>query len=710
MLQPFTLFSKQDKSKLSRDILSDITIYMKYAKYIPELKRRETWDEICNRIENMFIKKYGHLGEEFKKEIVESIKYVREKKVLTSMRASQFAGPAIEKNNARIFNCSYLPMDSIRGFYETLFLLLGGSGVGYSVQKHHIEKLPMVIGPDNSKKPHRFLIGDSIEGWADAIKALVEVYFKGKSQVVFDYSDIREKGAELITAGGKAPGPEPLRVCIENVKAVFDKVIETRGRGSKLRSIEVHDIICHIADSVYAGGIRRAALIAGFSVDDDLMLSCKSNFRIKSWEHHVEKFRGNLGEWEERVVCIESKNEKYYNINVTYEDPSYGEISKTLYYVDGKDIEKLKTEGTLPWFYFHPQRGRSNNSVVLMRDKLDKETFDWLWSKTKESKAGEPGFYLTNDKDYFGNPCQEIGLKPRSFCNLTEVNASDIDTQEEFNKRARIGAFIGTLQAGFTDFHYLSQEWRDNAEKEALIGVGMTGIANSKFMNLNFEEASLEIAKENERVSSIIGINKAHRAACVKPSGTTSLVVGSSSGVHAWHNDYYIRRIRVGKNEAIYHYLVDNVPNLIEDDFFSPETTAVLSIPQKAPNDAMLRTESPIETLERVKKIYKDWIKTSHRKGPNTNNVSCTISLKDEEWETVGKWMWDNKEFYNGVSVLPYDGGTYKQAPFEDCTKEKYEEMLVHLKSIDLTKIIEESDNTDLKGELACAGGACEVK
>lgn len=406
-----------------------------------------------------------------------------------------------------------------------------------------------------------------------------------------------------------------------------------------MTDLECHDIMCHIADSVLAGGIRRSAMISLFDLDSDDMLSCKS---------------GN-------------------------------------------------------WWELNPQRGRANNSVVLKRHLLTKEDFFKVWTKVKDSGSGEPGFYLTNNTDYGTNPCCEIALRPNSFCNLCEINGAVITTQDELNAVVKAAAFLGTLQAGYTDFHYLRDIWKTNTEKDALIGVSMTGIANSELLKLDFVKASQIVLEENEKIADIIGINKAARTTTVKPAGTTSLVLGTSSGIHAWHNDYYIRRMRIGKNESIYSYLASYHPELIVDDISNPNQ-AIIEVPQKAPQGSITRHETPIDLLERVKLISDKWIKPGHRKGDNTHNVSCTISIKDNEWDEVGNWMWENRSVYNGISVLPYDGGTYSQAPFEDCSKEEYERRFKSLSSVDLDEVIESQDNTDLNGELACSGGACEVK
>ena len=616
----------------SQKILSDLTVYMKYAKYVPELNRRETWEELVTRNMNMHIKKYPHIASE----IVDVYKMVYDKKVLPSMRSMQFGGKPIEISPNRIYNCAYLPIDHLDAFSETMFLLLGGTGVGYSVQKHHVEKLPEIRKP-NSNRTRRFLVGDSIEGWADAIKVLMKSYFgETLSTPEFDFSDIRPKGAMLVTSGGKAPGPQPLKDCIHKLQGMLD----AKEDGDKLSPIEVHDMVCHIADAVLAGGIRRAALISLFSADDNEMIACKSG----AW-------------WEQ-----------------------------------------------------NPQRGRANNSAALVRHKITKDFFMDLWKRVEASGAGEPGIYFTNDKDWGTNPCCEIALRPNQFCNLCEVNVSDIESQEDLNARVKAAAFIGTLQAGYTDFHYLRDVWKRTTEKEALIGVSMTGIGSGVVLGYNMKEAAKLVKEENARVAEMIGINKSARTTTVKPAGTTSLTLGTSSGIHAWHNDYYIRRIRVGKNEAIYQYLSIYHPELVEDEYFRPHDTAVISVPQKSPEGAILRTESPFQLLDRVKKITQEWVRPGHRSGSNTHNVSATISLKSEDWELAGEWMWENRDFYNGLSVLPYDGGSYIQAPFEDCTKEEYERLFAKLHTIDLSKVVELQDETDLSGELACAGGACEIK
>jgi ribonucleoside-diphosphate reductase alpha chain len=614
---------------LGLDALSQITVFSKYAKYNSKLRRRETWDEIVDRYQTMMIKKYPNL----EKAIVESAKFIREKKVLPSMRAMQFAGPAMEVNNARGYNCAFLPVDSLYSFSETMFLLLGGSGVGFSVQKHHIEQLPAIKKQDNYKQ-RNYLIEDSIMGWADSVKMLMKFYFEGGQKPKFDFRSIRHKGARLVTAGGKAPGPEPLKICLAHI----DAIMERKADGSKLSPLECHDIMCHVANSVLAGGIRRSAMISLFSHDDEEMVTCK-----------------------------------------------YGN-----------------------WWELNEQRGRSNNSAVLERGSVGEEEFKALWKRIEASGSGEPGIYWTNNKDWGTNPCCEIGLRPFQFCNLCEVNVSDIESQEDLNNRVAAAAFFGTLQAGFFDFHYLRPIWSKTTAKDALLGIGMTGIGSGEILKYNLEIAANTARVVNTLITEKTGISEAARITCIKPSGTTSLVLGTASGIHAWHAPYYLRTMRFNKSEDLAIYLEINHPELCEDDVLRPKDTLCVRIPVKAPEGSIMRTESPLDTLERVKKFATEWIKPGHINGDNTHNVSATVSITDE-WEVVGQWMWDNRETYNGLSVLPYFGGSYKQAPFEDITEEEYNEKVKTLTSIDLTRVLEMDDNVEFSQVAACAGGACEI-
>lgn len=607
-------------------VLSDVTIFQKYARYIPGLNRRENWDEILKRWTIMMVNKYPDLQDKIESVVSE---FVKPKKVLMSMRGLQFAGKAIERNPSRLYNCSYTTVNTVEVFSEVMFLLLSGCGVGYSVQMHHVAQLPPVLGPRNHV---RHMIADSIEGWSDAVKALVEAYFYGKPKPIFDYSEIRLAGTRLKVSGGKAPGAKPLAKCLAAIERILKKAT-----GRWLRPIEVHDILCLEAVAVLSGGIRRSAMIALFSPDDKAMAECK------------------MGEW---------------------------------------------------WIK-NPQRGKANNSAVFMRDEITREMFNTWWDTVKASRCGEPGLVFTNHPDWGVNPCCEIALKPNNFCNLCEVNISAAESQEQLESMVAAAAFLGTLQAGFTDFHYLRPIWRETTEEDALLGVSLTGIAGMK-KDLDLEAAARVAVSVNIQTAKEIGIKPAKRVTCVKPSGTTSLVMGTSSGVHPWHSQHYIRRIRLNKMEPLYAYLNRRIPELLEDSVYDT-TDAVLSLPVKAIENGVMRSESALDFLERVKMVHQTWIKAGHIDGENTHNCSATVSIGDDEWTVVGNWMWDNRDSYTGLSVIPRDVGTYSQTPFEECSEEKYLEMMDKVRGLDLTQVIETDDMTALNDNIACAGGACLI-
>ena len=618
----------------AEEILSKTTVHMKYAKWMPDLLRRESWEEICQRNLDMHLETFPSSLHD---EIIEVYrKFVIPMKIVPSMRSMQFAGKPVFISPNRVYNCAYMPVDSIECFNEAMFLLLGGTGVGYSVQQHHIKLLPEISLP-NPKKTRKYVLEDSIQGWAEAVRILMECYTGSRKNTPrFDYSQIRAKGELLKTSGGKAPGPAPLRECLVKIEGM----LQNHENNAQMGSLVCHDIMCHIADAVLSGGIRRSALISLFSADDSKMIGCKS------------------GNW--------SDND--------------------------------------------PQRGRANNSAVILRHRIKRPIFRELWLRIKASGAGEPGIYFSHDKDWGTNPCCEIALRPYQFCNLTEIAAHTVKNQKDLEERVKAAAFLGTLQAYYTDFHYLRQIWQTTTEKDALLGVSMTGIASNTCNHLDIEHAAGLAVTENIRVSVLIGFNRAARVTCVKPSGTTSCVVGSSSGIHAWYAPYYIRRVTVNKTEPIYPYLRDAIPELVEDDFFKPDEEAKIMIPQKAPlGGTVAKNESALNFLERVKRWSIRWVRPGHIDGLNSHNVSATVYIKDNEWDAVGEWMWMNRHYYNGLAVLPFDGGSYTQPPFEEIDKPEYERLLKYANLIDLTKIVEIDDNTNMQGEIACAGGYCEV-
>lgn len=610
----------------SQKFLSDLFSYTKYARHTGD--RRETFEEITMRNAEMHAKKYPQL----ENEIYEVYsKYVLSRKVLPSMRSMQFSGKPIELNPARMFNCAYLPVDDYSAFSEIMFLLLGGTGVGYSVQFRHVNQLPTIKAPHGAS---RYLIQDSAIGWADSVKRLFKAYLGGSPLPRFDFRDIREKGRLLVTSGGRAPGPEPLERSLYNV----ERILKGKQVGSKLRPIEVFDIIGHLCDAVLAGGIRRSATIALFDVNDEEMLYSKS------------------GDWRSANI----------------------------------------------------QRERANISAVLDRRKLDRGTYDKIFDSLQYSGSGEPGFFLTNDPDWGTNPCGEIALRAFGMCNLTEVNIGDDISNTEFCDRVRAASFIGTLQAGYTDFHYLRPIWRERAVADALLGVSLTGIASGSYKNLDLAYGALVASDENERVADKIGVRPAKRITTVKPSGTASLVLGTSSGIHPYWARWQIRNVEVSTVEPLYKYLGEYAEEWIKPKRDSA-TTAIFSVPLENPEDGAFRNETALEALERIKYVQNNWIDAGHNVGLNKHNVSATVSVRDEEWDEVREWLWENKEDYTGLTLFPYWGGTHPDAPNIEIDKETYDRMASSFPDLDLSKIIEEEDLTDLAGELACAGGACEI-
>lgn len=1084
-------------------ILSKIVVFGKYGKHLPNENRREVWEEISTRVRDMHLGRYPQVENDIRWAFDRVIQY----QAVPSMRSSQFAGPAIDKNEAKIYNCSFIAIQSVKDFSEVAFLCLSGVGVGFSVQERHISKLPAIKTPKTSKK---FLIGDSIEGWADAFRALFKAYLEGGSYPLFDYTDIRPEGTPLKTSGGYAPGSQILKKAINHI----DKILSSKKVGEQLTSIEVHDIVCFIGQCAASGGIRRC-LPSFYSVETTKGLKNIKNVKVGDYvvqngqEYEVKNFfvQGVQDVYEIFTPTgshISTLNHKWFvydyvqktkrfatteeikenptdfsflketkDYSITLEDGtllggySVFPIIKVEYYgqeetfdievdvvhsfnamneksgfvsishnsalislFDYTDDDMLTCKGnfqveivnggfhfnsqknvhtgvvkyrnsermielddwsfnqfmetkTLPWWHFENQRSQANNSVVLHRNNgtITKEYFDSLFKKIEDSNAGEPGFFWTNDYDWGTNPslragtkvlttegifpieqledkefqvknlngeisnakcwlsgrnkqlwkitlkggksyyatpehewavwendkyvkvktpnvkvgdkfpilresylfngtkgsyndgfifggtnpqnlgtfifqeaseeyrkgfidglfsslayfethihkirislgnsevleqlqellgfygvsasiiknkivdqydssihlleelfisdsqsvkhfkelfkisnkekqeilnsykfktnpdlkqievigieltdikedvwdisvqdathcfqisncitgnCAEIALVSREFCNLTEVNISNVTSQQDLEDRVKCATIIGTLQAGYSNFHYLSSKWKQNCKNEALLGVSFTGICDNDYTKYDWDKVSKLALQTNEEIAGKIGIKPAHRIGCIKPSGNTSSVLNTASGIHARHSKYYIRNVRFKKTEPIAQYLKSVIPELVADEIGN-DLNYVVSIPMKSPETSIFRDEPALNILERVKFFHENWIKPTHRQGANTHNVSVTINVKPGEWEEIREWCWDNKEHYTAISLFPFDSGTYIQAPFQECDETTYLEMAKYVRDIDLKNVIEYSDNTNLNAEQACAGGACEV-
>lgn len=634
---PFSATEDHQKRINGLQLLGDCVSYSKYSKYKPEELARESWPEVCNRLEAMFVAKYPEL----QGEIQEAVGFVRRKEVFPSMRALQFAGKAIELNHARIYNCSFRHMDETAAFKEFLFLLLSGCGVGYSVQRHHVAKLPEVRLVDDGRTA-RYIISDDIIGWAEALNFLIKSYMHRRSRSrprpVFDYRDIRPKGTLLKTSGGRAPGPDGLREMLEAVEQVLRDAA-----GRQLRPFEVHRINCLICNAVLSGGIRRSSALSLFSPDDIEMRDCKKGF----------------------------------------------------------------------WWEKHPELGRCNNSAIVLRESLTYEWWTQWWESVKHYGTGEPGIFLTNNLEWGANPCVEAALPAFTFCNLTNlVIPAQMVPFEEQKRRTWAAAFINTLQASFTDFHYLDPRWKENTEKHALTGISLTGCASRNFKHWQLDKLAEYAKQVNADLAARIGIRPSARITLLKPSGNSSCVAETSSGLSRWHAPFYIRRMQLNKTEPIYAYVKEKFPALVEDYWEKPETTAVLSIPIEAPDGAVIDDVNDLQSmLDDIERVYREWIAHGHNWGDNMHTVSVTVRLQDHQWKQMYDWFWDNRDAVSCISVLPYDGGTYKQAPFEEITEAEYHSLMRNFDGVrfDLTEITEDEDMTDHNDSVACAGGACTI-
>lgn len=611
--------------------LQKYTYYAKYARYNKNAKRRETWNEAVDRMKTMHLKKYPQI----KDEIDWAFKLVNEQKVLGSQRALQFGGEPIEKKHARIYNCCVSYCDRLRFFQETFWLLLCGCGTGFSVQRHHIDKLPALSRNNKTEMPFTFTdpkvfkVPDSIEGWADALGVLLSSYFENpifpeyaQCNVVFDYSDIRPAGSPLASSAGKAPGPKPLENALEKIRKLLDRCVAD-GK-TKLHPIDAYDVVMHSSDAVLSGGVRRSATICIFSKDDEEMLKAKT---------------GN-------------------------------------------------------WYYENPQRARSNNSVLLLRNETTQEHFDEIMKSIKE--FGEPGFVLADSTEILLNPCCEIGMWPVDettglsgwqMCNLSEINGKLVKSRQDFIYAAIAASIIGTLQAGYTSFPYLGEVTERIVKRESLLGVSITGMMDSPDILFNPElqrEAAAMVAFTNRRIAERIGINPAARATCIKPSGTASCLLGSASGIHAHHSKRYFRRVQANKMEACYQYFASVNSDACENSVWSANNTdGVISFCVEAPEEAKTKAHiDAVTLLKYVKLTQQNWVKEGCEPRLCTqpwlsHNVSNTINVLPDEWDAVSKFIYDNKNYFTAVSLLPASGDKdYEQAPFTAVfTDEELKEM-----------------------------------
>ena len=600
---------------MSIKALQEYTRVAKYARYNERKRRRETWREQVDRVIGMHI---THLGDKYD-DLKDDIEFVREmmynKRILGSQRALQFGGIAILNKNARIYNCAFSHLDRVDFFKELMYLCLCGVGCGFSVQRHHIATLPNITARDPAQIIN-YTIPDSIEGWSDAIDILVRSYFVGNDYtgktIRFDYSNIRPAGSIIKSSGSKAPGPDGLRRSLDKITELLDRVTSGISESIPLRPIDAYDIVMHASDAVVSGGIRRAATICIFSHDDAEMLGAKT---------------GN-------------------------------------------------------WFTENPQRGRSNNSAMLIRDEITKEEFDSIFTSVKQ--FGEPGFIFADDREAGFNPCVEIGLYPRheitnesgwSFCNLCEINMKKAKTREDFMSACKAAAILGTIQASYTTFPYLGEVTEYIVRRESLLGVSMTGMMDTPDIAFNSEiqRSGAELVKEtNARVASIIGINQAARTTCVKPAGSTSCILGSSSGIHPHHSRRYFRRVQANHLETPLQFFRLYNPKAVEKSVWdSNGKTDVITFLCEVPDSAKTKVQiGALDLLECVKMTQNNWVNHGTNEFLSVkkwlrHNVSNTINVKDREWDSVRDFIYENRRSFAGISLLPITGDKdYPQAPF----------------------------------------------
>ncbi len=693
-----------------KKVIADFVFASRYARYSEKLGRREIWEETVERVRNMHLRKFKHLPEEYQKEIRWAFEMVKDKKVVPSMRSLQFGGKAIEVKNSRMFNCSVTHVHSLRSFSEIFYLLLCGCGVGFGVSKHFLGRLPdLVNAEDKNGTVLSYVVEDTIEGWADSIEALLNCYFRNTPytgrKIIFDYSRIRHKGTPLKIGGGKAPGYKGLKNAHTQIKSLLDHVIEDLGQ-TRLKSINAYDIVMHTSDAVLSGGIRRSATICIFDKDDPDMMNSKTYFIVE------KKFRFAFDEDTKTFHGKVKVNGKTYEVELSEWDYS----------------SELLQNNRISWFHIEPQRGRSNNSVLLLRNDLTQAEFLDIIQRTKE--FGEPGFVLANHPWQLFNPCCEIGFIPVTdegvcgvqFCNLTSINGAKITNAQDFFEAARAATIIGTLQATYTEMKYLHTVSKQLTEEEALLGVSITGIMDNPDILLNpeyQEQVAHTCVETNKEWAKIVGVNQAARITCVKPEGSSSLILESASGIHPHHSRKYFRRVQGNKLDPVLRFFKKNNPHMIEESIYSAnKTDEVVTFPIQINDKAIVKKDlTAIQHLEYIKSTQLNWVKTGTTIANKKNiehNVSCTVIVKEDEWEAVAKYIYENKEYFCAVSLLPSTGDKlYKQAPMEEIiTNEdinKFRDIEIGYKEIDYKDLKEEEDTTNLAKEVACGGGACET-
>ncbi len=653
-----------DTQKMLLDQIGDYVFTSKYARYLPDEKRRETWGESVSRVEQMHLRKYDFLSAEKKQEISEAFDLVRSKRVLPSMRAMQFGGAAIEAKNERMYNCCVTHIHSIRSFAEVFFLLLCGCGVGTGLSKKFLNRLPDLANASNKTGTIlTYVIEDNIEGWADSVEALLSCYFINTAltgrKIVFDYSKIRPAGSPLRTGGGKAPGYEGLKAAHKKIKALLDDIIENQGV-ERLRSIDAYDIMMHCSDAVLSGGVRRSAMSIMFEKDDELMINAKTG----------------------------------------------------------------------DWYETHPHRARSNNSVLLIRDELEEGEFEEILERTRE--WGEPGFVFADHPDTLYNPCFEIGFLPVTedgvpgvqFCNLTSINGAAVETMDDFFAAAKASAIIGTLQAGYTDFPYLSGAATELTRGESLLGVSITGIlCNPDVMmdGVAQNQAAKMVIDANKEWAHAIGIPQAARNTTMKPEGTGSWVVRCTRpGSHPSHAPKFFRRVQANKLETPYQFFKALNPDMCEESVWSAnKTDDVITFPIVDPAAEGIFKEDldAVSHLDLVKSIQNNWVipgTSESNTRPVNHNVSVTVIVDDEDWASVSAYVYKNRQSFSAISFLSRSGDKdYAQAPFEAVStpedEQRFQKMIDNFVPVDYRYMVEIDDGTAHQLEASCAGGACTV-